>query len=363
MKITAAVLRDAEGEYALEDLELAAPGPDEVLVKVVSSGMCHTDVVPRGMAMLLPIVTGHEGAGVVEAVGSDVVGVAVGDHVVMSFDSCGHCVMCERGRPSYCEEFMTRNLTGRTATWGTNLTDGDDAAVAGRWFGQSSFATHCVATARNVVVIDDDVPLDLVGPLGCGVLTGAGAVLRALNVEAGYSIVVFGAGAVGLSGVMAAVVAGASTIVAVDLHEQRLELARKLGATDVIDGSASDIVAQIHSLTGGGADHVLDTTGNVAVMNNAIAALRLGGSAAFVGVQSEPLTLDPLALVGKQITGVLEGSAVPQELIPELISLWRDGRFPFDRLVQHFEMSQVNEAEKASADGSVIKPVLVMPTA
>lgn len=363
MKITAAVLRDAEGEYNLETLDLAELQADQILVKVVSSGMCHTDVLPRQMPFLLPVVTGHEGAGVVEAVGVDVDGISVGDHVVLSFDSCGTCVMCSRGRPAYCETFIPRNLTGRTPEWGTVATDGDGSEVAARWFAQSSFATYAITTERNTVVVDTDVPLDLVGPLGCGLLTGAGSVMCDLEVGEGHSIAVFGAGAVGLSGVMAAAVEGASTIIAVDLHPSRLALAEELGATHTVDGSATDVVSQIQGIAGGGVDHVLDTTGNVAVMTNAIASLRLGGAAAFVGVQTEPLTIDATALVGKRITGVLEGSAVPQELIPRLIELWREGRFPFDRLVERFDLDQINEAEKASLEGRVVKPVLVMPEA
>lgn len=361
MKITAAVLRDAEGEYALETLDLAELAPDQVLVEVTAAGMCHTDVIPRQMPFLLPVVTGHEGAGVVEAVGSDVEGIAVGDHVVLSFDSCGTCVMCSRNRPAYCETFIPRNLTGRTPEWTTVAADDEGGEVAARWFAQSSFATYAITTARNTVVVDGDVPLDIAGPLGCGLLTGAGAVMCALDVGEGHSIAVYGAGAVGLAGVMAAVVQGASTIIAVDLHDHRLELARELGATHTIDGAASDVIAQVQGIAGGGVDHALDTTGNATVMSNAIAALRLGGAAAFVGVQTEPLTLDPTALIGKQITGVLEGSAVPQELIPRLIELWRDGRFPFDRLIEHFALDQINEAEKASLEGRVVKPVLVMP--
>jgi len=361
MEITAAVLRAADGEYALEQVQLADPGPDQVLVRVVSAGMCHTDVVPRTLDMLLPIITGHEGAGVVEAVGEGVTGVAVGDHVVLSFDSCGSCPACTRGKPSYCETFFARNLTGRDVAWGTTVTDAEGAGVGARWFGQSSFATHCIATARNAVVVDRDAPLEILGPLGCGILTGAGSVLVALEVQAGDSIVVFGAGAVGLAAVMAAAVAGASPIIAVDLHQHRLDLASELGATHVLDGASDGLVGQVQAITAGGADHSFDTTGNPTVMTTALGALRLGGHCGLVGIQTEPLTLDATALLGKRVSNILEGSADPQQLVPQLLELWRAGRFPFDRLIETFPLDRINEAEAASLDGRVVKPVLVPP--
>ncbi|MEY2570305.1 MAG: aryl-alcohol dehydrogenase, partial [Acidimicrobiaceae bacterium] len=206
MRITAAVLRQADGDYGLEEVELAAPGAGEVLVRVVGVGMCHTDVLPRSPASFSPppIITGHEGSGVVEAIGPDVDGVAVGDHVVLSFASCGECFNCQHGQPSYCDTFLFRNLLGRNLDGSTGVTDDDGNEIASRWFGQSSFATHCVAGVRNVVVVDRDLPLELLGPLGCGILTGAGSVLVSLGVQPDTSLAVFGAGAEGLAADMAA---------------------------------------------------------------------------------------------------------------------------------------------------------------
>lgn len=361
MQIKAAVLRDPNGRYAVEDVEIDAPGPGQVLVRVVGAGMCHTDVLPRGAASMSPppIITGHEGAGVVEAVGDGVTGINVGDHAVISFDSCGTCPACVDGRPPYCETFLFRNLLGRSLDGSANVRDANGEPVASKWFGQSSFATHCLTSERNIVVVDKSLPLEQMGPLGCGILTGAGSILVALNVQAGRSIVVFGAGAVGLAAVMAAAVRGATTIIAVDLHQHRLDLALELGATHALDGSAADLVAQIQGLTAGGADYSFDTTGNVHVMTNALAALRLGGHAGFVGVQSENLTLDPLSIIGKTISGVLEGGADPHVVIPELISLWQAGKFPFDRLIETFPLDAINEAEEASLTGKVIKPVFL----
>ena len=361
MEITAAVLRSTDGPYGLETVQLRDPGPDEVLVRIVGAGMCHTDVVPREELSFSPppIITGHEGAGVVEAVGADVEGIAVGDHVVLTFDSCGNCAACAAGRPAACESFLVRNLLGRALDGSTGVTDADGGEVASRWFGQSSFATHALTTARNTVVVDPSLPLEQLGPLGCGVLTGAGTVLVALDVQPGASVVVFGVGAVGLAAVMAAVVAEASTIVAVDLHDDRLALARELGATHAVRGDAEDLVAQVVDVTAGGADHSVDTTGVPAIMLAALQGLRPGGSCGFVGIQQGDLVLDVTALLGKTAMGVLEGNADPHVLIPRLIELWQAGRFPFDRLIETFPLSAINEAEAAALAGSVIKPVLL----
>ena len=359
--VVAAVLRSHDGPYVLEEVQLDGPGPGEVLVRVVGAGMCHTDVVPRSPESFSPppIITGHEGAGVVEAVGEGVDGVSAGDHVVVSFDSCGECRACVAGVPAHCDTFLLRNLLGRRLDGTTGVRDRDGGEVLSRWFGQSSFASHCVTAARNVVVVDRDLPLELLGPLGCGILTGAGSILVALPVRAGSAVVVFGAGAVGLAAVMAARVVDAGPIVAVDLHEHRLDLARELGATHTFEGARADLVEQVQAVTGGGADVSFDTTGNVGVVRNALAVLRPGGHCGMVGIQTEDLVLDPLALLGKTLSAILEGGADPQVVIPQLVGLWRAGRFPFDRLIRTFPLAEINEAEAASADGSVVKPVLL----
>jgi aryl-alcohol dehydrogenase len=361
VEITAAVLREADGPYRLEQVTLGDPKPGEVLVRIVGAGMCHTDVLPRAPGSLSPppIITGHEGAGVVEAVGEGVESVAVGDHVVLSFDSCRSCDNCDKGLVAYCDTFLFRNLLGRHLDGSTGVVDAEGREVASRWFGQSSFATYAMATTRNVVVVDKSLPLQLLGPLACGFQTGAGSILLALDVQPDTSVVIFGAGAVGLAAVMAAKVAGASTIIAVDLHAHRLELASQLGATRVIDGAADDLVAQVHAITGGGAHYSVDTTGVPSVILNALAALRMAGKCGLIGIQNGDLVLDGLALVGKTVIGILEGGAVPQEFIPRLIGLWQEGRFPFDRLIETFPLSEINEAEQASLSGKVIKPVLL----
>ncbi|MGI5451743.1 zinc-binding dehydrogenase [Streptomyces sp. CA-249302] len=361
-RATAAVLRSADGDYTLEEVGLTEPGPGELRVRIAGTGLCHTEGMARGemYAAVRPMVLGHEGAGVVEAVGAGVAGIRPGDHVVLSFDSCGECANCRAAHPTCCDTFTPRNLVGVRPDGSTTLRDSEGKQIAGRWFGQSSLATHAIATARNVVVVDSSLPLEKLGPLGCGVQTGAGAVLRSLRVQAGSSIVVLGVGSVGLSAVMAARVAGATRIVAVDLNDQRLSLAREFGATDTLRGDVPDLTEQIRKAAGGGVQYGLDTTGVPAVVSAGIAALRTTGTMGLVAVLNGTLEIDTLTLgTGKTLTGIVAGDSVPQDFIPELIALWQQGRFPFDRLIETYPLSKINEAERDMLAGRVIKPVLV----
>jgi len=361
MRVTAALLRDNQGAYTIEDVDLPDPGPGEVLVRLVSSGVCHTDTLLRSFPNeALPFIGGHEGAGVVDEVGPGVTGIDVGDHVVLSYDSCGVCRNCRTGLPPYCDEFIPRNFMGHRLDGGPGATDQNGAPVGWRWFGQSSFATHAIASVRNTVVVDRSVELEMLGPMGCGFQTGAGAILNSLRVTPGSSVVVYGAGAVGLAGVMAARIAGASQVVAVDLHQQRLELALSVGATDVVDaGATEDLGAEVLALTGGGSDFAFDTTGVASVVAAAVAALRMTGVCGLVGVGFDDLGLTSAGMMGKTVKGIYEGDAVPQVFIPQMIRYWQAGRFPFERLVRTYPLSQINEAEKASLDGEVVKPVLL----
>lgn len=362
MQIKAAVLRAADGPYQVENVELAGPGAGELLVRVVGAGLCHTDLLPRVPDFMAapPIITGHEGSGVVEVVGDGVTGFEPGDHVVLSFDSCQTCANCRSGHPAYCDTFFPRNLVGRNLDGSSPVTDGDGQSVAARWFAQSSFASHAIVSSRNAVKVDKDLPLELLGPLGCGIQTGAASILIALGVTAGSSVVVFGTGGVGLAAVMAAKVGGAAVIVAVDVNPARLELAAELGATHTFDGATEDLLARIQEVTGGGAQYTLDTTGLPPVITTAINALRPTGTCGLVGVQQGDVCLDPMALaVGRNIKGILEGDAVPQVFIPQLIALWQAGRFPFDKLIRTFPLDEINQAEQASIKGEVVKPVLL----
>lgn len=360
MQIRAAVLRSPDAPFAVEEVELAPPGPGQVLVRIAGSGICHTDLLHRdgfGLAPL-PAVLGHEGSGVVEALGEGVDGIAVGDHVVLSFSSCGSCSACADDHPAYCDTFLARNLLGRELDGSTGVTDRDGAEVSSRYFGQSSFASHCIAGERNVVVVDRDLPIELLGPLGCGLLTGAGSIVNPLGVTEGMSVVVTGSGAVGLAAVMAAKALGASTIVAVDRHPARLALATELGATHTLDAEV-DLAAEVVAITGGGADRALDTTGVPAVISAALAGLRMRGVLGMVGVQQGDLVFDTLTPLGKTITAIFEGDALPQDLVPRLLEWWREGRFPFDRLVETFPLDRVQEAIDASTSGRVVKPILI----
>lgn len=357
MRVQAALLRDPAKPFTIEEVDLGDPGPGEALVRVAGVGMCHTDMVFRAFPELgMPMVFGHEGSGVVEAVGPGVTRVAPGDHVVMSYDSCGWCEPCLSGSAPYCDEFMLRNISGVRADGSTGATDSTGAAVAARWFGQSSFATHAVATERNLVKVDPELPLATLGPLGCGFQTGAASVLLALGVRPTSGVAVFGAGAVGLAAVMAAKVAGARDIIAVDLHASRRELALELGATRVVDGADPELTAAV-----GLVDYSLDTTGVSNVMRTAVGALRPGGSCGLVAAGGGELTLQPELFAGRSIRYIFEGDAVPQQFIPRLIDLWQQGRFPFDRLIRTYPLSDINAAERDSADGTTIKPVL-LPT-
>ncbi len=255
MKITAAVAEAVGSPLTIKELELDELRPDEVRVRLVATGVCHTDAVVRDgwIPTTFPIVLGHEGAGVVEAVGATVHDLAPGDHVVLTVASCGTCRSCRSGHPSYCLDSYGQNFAGgRGFGTDTSLTDADGHSVNSHFFGQSSFSTHVNAARRSVVKVRDDVPLELLGPLGCGVQTGAGAVLNVLKPGPGDSIVVFGTGAVGMSALLAAVAARATTIIAVDLNPDRLALALELGATHAIDAGKEDALERIREITGGG---------------------------------------------------------------------------------------------------------------
>lgn len=364
-EITAAIVRE-KGAFEIGTVLLEPPRPDEVLVRVVATGLCHTDLVVRDQVypVPLPVVLGHEGAGVVEAVGDAVTKVAPGDHVALSFLPCTQCRPCLDGSPASCASFNDLNFAGARpdGSHALSLPDADGATLRDRFFGQSSFATYAIAHERNTVKVRDDAPLELLGPLGCGVQTGAGTVWRALGVGAGSTFAVTGAGAVGLSAVMAAHVAGATTIVAVDVVPERLELARELGATHVVDGKEQDAVEEIRRITGGGVDHALDTTGLPALIQQCVEALRQRGTAAILGA-SRPdavveLPANAFMQSCKTLMGVVEGDSVPDVVVPQILDLHMQGRFPFDRLVRFYDLDQVEQAAADAASGAVIKPIL-----
>ena len=362
MQITAAVTRFADQPPLLEALELDEPRAGEVLVRVVATGVCHTDLFAPLMYPL-PAVLGHEGAGVVERVGASVSKVKPGDRVVMTFGSCGACPLCFQGSPAYCVHGHQLQFSGVRDDGTKTLRRGEEA-ICGSFFQQSSFATYALATERSVVKIPAAMPLELAAPLGCGIQTGAGAVLNNLRVGAGASVVIFGVGSVGLAAVMAAQIAGAGMIIAVDVHAARLELARSLGATAVIDASTDDVVPQIHSLTRGGAMYSFDTAGQVDSLAAAIECLRRKGVCAIATVpkMGEPYaqTLLPLLVGGKTLTSVLEGDSVPDVFIPQLVALHLAGRLPLGRLTTDYAFADISRALDDAHHARVIKPVLRM---
>jgi aryl-alcohol dehydrogenase len=365
MRITAAVVEEKCGPFRLQELELGPPRDDEVLVRIAAAGICHTDLVCRDqwIPVPLPAVLGHEGAGVVEAVGGAVTAVVPGDRVALSYDSCGECPQCARGRAYYCHRIFEHNFAAARAD-GTTALSRDGEAVHSHFFGQSSFATTAVARERNVVKLDDSVPFEVVAPFGCGIQTGAGSVLNAMRPEPGSSIAVFGAGAVGLSAVMAARIAGCETIVAVDVRPARLELARELGATHVVDASQQDPVEAILGRTGFGVDFALEACGAQDAVELAIRSLAPRGECVIVGAPPPDTTatfdVSHLFSNGRRIVGVVEGESVPSEFLPRLVDLWRRGELPVERMMRTYDFDEIERAVHDAESGETVKPVLVM---
>jgi aryl-alcohol dehydrogenase len=365
MRIQAAVARIPKGPLSIESLELEEPRDDEILVRVVATGVCHTDLVVRDgvLPTPLPVVLGHEGAGVVERVGRAVTKVKPGDPVVMTFNSCGTCPSCADHAHSYCHEFFPRNFFAARPDGSTALSR-DGERVHSHFFGQSSFASHAICRERNVVKVPADAPLELLGPLACGVQTGAGAVMNALAVSAGQSIAVFGTGSVGLSAVMAARVVGATTIVAVDTNDARLAFAREVGATHAFNPKDGGVIERVLALGGAGLNHALDTTGQAAVIRDAMACLAPRGCCGVLGASpmGSEITLDQVHFMsgGRRLIGIVEGDVNSDIFIPTLIELQRQGRFPFDRMIRAYPFTAIEEAIHDMEAGRTIKPVLMM---
>ena len=367
MKIQAALLTEAHQPLVVQEVELDENlRPHEVLVKIVATGLCHTDLAVRDahIPAQLPVILGHEGAGIVERIGSNVTQVQMGDHVVLAPASCGKCSFCQSGHPSYCIHLFTLNLPGPRADGSCPYHDKQGNVVGGFFFGQSSFGTYSLAAENNVVKVPPDVPLEILGPLGCGMQTGAGTVLNVLKPTAGESIAIFGVGPVGLAGLMAAKAAGCTTIVAIDVHDSRLALARSLGATHTINSKTQLAAPYIHeSVLPGGVHYSLDTTGRNEVINQAVAALRFMGRCALVGVSTAAkLEIDNSVLfTGRSVEYVVEGDSVPSLFIPQLIELYKKGLFPFDKLIQFYELEDINQAIADSESGTTLKAVIRMP--
>jgi len=363
MEIKAAVVYETSEPFRVELLDLCDPNDDEVLVRIVGAGICGTDLGAQHGHLPIPpppSVFGHEGAGVVERVGARVTKVKPGDHVVLAWDYCGTCSSCKAGKELYCLNFFQYNFHGARPDGTTTLRRGDQV-VHGSFLGQSSFADHALAAERNVVKVREDVPLELLGPLGCGVMTGAGAVMNVLRPRPGASIAVFGVGPVGMSAILGAVVVGCTTIIAVDINPERLKMAKELGATHTVNAAKEDPVEAILEMTGGGAEFSLECVGNPRVLRQAVDVLPRLGVCGLLGVvpPGTEVSLDmDLIMNGRTVKGILGGDAIADLFIPKLIELYRQGRFPFDRLITFYPFDEINKAVEDMQKGQVIKPVL-----
>ena len=366
MQITAAVVRERSAPFVIDKLELCDPRPDEVIVRVLASGMCQTDLHGRDgyFASPYPAVYGHEGAGVVHAVGSAVRSLARGDHVVMSFPWCGTCTNCQQHKYCYCVQGRRLKMHG-TRNDGSTLISKNGAPIYSAFFQQSSFGTYALTQERYAVKVRKDAPLEALGPLACSGQTGAGAVLNAMRPQPGDSLAIFGVGAVGLSALMAAKIAGCDPIIAVDVHGHRLALARELGATHAFDHTGRDrVVDEVRAAATGGARYSLDTSAQPAVLREAIEALMPGGTCVLLGSASPGTDVAiemPFLQQGRTVRGVVQGESLPKEFIPRLVDLIVAGKFPIQKMIKFYDLADINVAAKESSTGIAIKPVLRMP--
>jgi len=363
MKIKAAVVYEQSGKFNIEPLELSDPNDDEVLVRIVGVGICHTDLAARDGHLPIPpppSVFGHEGAGVVEKVGARVTKVKPGDHVVLAWDYCGQCTSCKAGDVLYCLNFFQHNFNGARPDGSPTLRKGGQA-IHGCFFNQSSFANFSLANERNVVKVPKDVPLEILGPLGCGVMTGAGAVINSFQGKPGSSIAIFGIGNVGLSAILGAVVCGYTTIIAVARRPESLKLAKELGATHTVNTTEVDPVEAIRDITGGGAEFTLECAGNPNLLRQAVDALPRLGVCGLLGVvpPGTEVGLDmDLLMNGRTVKGILGGDGHPDLFIPKLIELYKQGRLPFDKLIGFYPFEEINKAVEDMENRRVLKPVL-----
>jgi aryl-alcohol dehydrogenase len=363
--VEAAVAVGAGKPLEMRSLQLDAPRDDEILVRIVGVGVCHTDIAFKEAEMIAaPAVLGHEGSGIIEQVGRSVSRFAVGDRVAISFRSCGNCRNCQRGDAAYCQTMPLLNYAGMRPDGSKALHDaaGD---VGSNFFGQSSFATRALTYERNLVKVPDDLPLELMGPLGCGVQTGVGGITRSLKCEPGSTLLITGGGPVGLSAVMGGRLSRCGTIILVEPHAARRALAREFGATHVIDpGAVDDLAAAVRAIVPDGVGYAFDTTGLPAVHTAILGSLAPKGVFGIVGVTAPgvamPGEVNTVMTFGFTLKGIIEGDSDPETFLPELIDLHRRGELPFDRMITTFPFSQINEAIAAQHHGDCIKVVLLM---
>jgi aryl-alcohol dehydrogenase len=367
MKIMAAVVREISGPFEIEEVDIDDPREDEVLVRIVGSGICGTDLHARNGVLPVPpppSVFGHEGAGVVEAVGKQVKKVKPGDHIALGWSSCGECVDCRSGNDPYCGSFFPLNFGGARLDKTTTLRKGNQA-IHSSFFGQSSFAGFAVVHERNAGKVREDVPLEILGPMGCGIRTGAGAIINSFHPKPGASIAVFGIGPVGMSAVLASGICGCNPIIAVDINPTRLEMSRQYGATHIVNSAKENPVAAVQEYTGGGADFALECSGIPKVLRQSVDCLigkgPRSGVCGILGAVAPgtEVSLDMDRLMnGRTVRGIVAGDSIPDIFIPRLIDLYLQGRFPFNKMITFYPFQEINKAAKDMEEGRVLKPVL-----
>ena len=363
MKIKAAVVKEKSGPFVIEEVEIDEPRDNEILVRMVGCGLCHTDLSAQHgyLPVKYPGIFGHEGSGVVEKVGSLVKKVQPGDHVTMSYISCGTCGPCTKGHPTHCDCFFPFNFLGTRPDGSTYMKQGDQT-VYGSFFGQSSFATYAIASERNVVKVPTDVPLEMLGPLGCALQTGVGGIFYSLEVKPGSSIAIFGGtGSVGVSAIMGAAVSGATKIIVVSRSDEKMKNTEQFGATHFVNSGKCDPVEEIRKITGGGADYSLECTAIPEILSQAVDCLRMGGKCGLIGAAPMGVraSLDMQSILnGRTITGIVEGDAISDILIPKLIDLYKQGRMPFDKMITYYPFEEINQAIADAESGKVLKAVL-----
>ena len=373
MKIRAAVLNKmgAEVPYeksrplTIEDLDLDDPGRGEVMVKIGAAGLCHSDlsVIDGNRPRPTPMVLGHEAAGVVEKLGPGVDDLKVGDHVVMVFvPSCGHCPPCAEGRPALCEPGAAANGAGTLLSGERRLhRNGQDVH---HHLGCSAFAEYATVSRRSLVKIDKELPLDEAALFGCAVLTGVGAVINTAKVSAGSSVAVIGLGGVGLSSLLGAIAVGARRVIAIDLSDDKLGLARQLGATDTFNASSPEPVDEIKAATGGGVEFAFEMAGSVRAMDLAYRITRRGGTTVTAGLPppNHTFALPQVNLVAEERTvkGSYIGTCVPTRDLPRYIELYRRGKLPVDRLMSgRMKLDEINLGFDRLHDGKAVRQVVV----
>jgi Zn-dependent alcohol dehydrogenase len=349
----------------IAELDLAPPGRGEVLVRIKAAGLCHSDlsVIDGSRPRPTPMALGHEAAGIVEALGDGASDLKVDDHVVLVFvPSCGRCGPCVAGRPALCEPGAKANGAGTLLSGERRLAFRGEPV--NHLLGVSAFATHAVAARESCVKIDPDLPFELAALFGCAVLTGVGAVVNTAKVEPGQAVAVVGLGGVGLSVVLGARLAGARQIVAVDLSDDKLAFATKLGATHTVNAGSADAANEIKRISGGGVDVAFEMAGAVAALELAYAATARGGTTVTAGLPhpDKRMSLSPLALVAEERTlkGSYVGSSAPQRDVPRMIALFRAGRLPVDQLLTHrLSLSDINEGFDRLREGIGVRQVIV----